>query len=485
MWTPLPRRNPAGSGVRFSPSGFTLLEMVLVLTIVAIISTVLVPVLANPFTVDAYVETDKEMSAIVDAVYGRGEIGDFGYLSSMGALPPATTVDGVPTIDVAALYKQPSDAENPASTIATLNVGGVPAGWNGPYLRSFMPDPVRDSWGSPYRYDFNPANTSQWRITSFGPDRKFGTGDDLILPSSTSWFPTTGELEISLLLARAERRVVPMPDDYLAPVSGGARVPSLVTLTLPSATSAARISCISGAPDARCLGICEVVDANGDTSGFATNTAAAGFRLKCHGINGSSGLPYGVHHLSMTFPQGTVYTDGSRAFETNIVVKHPHASTQILVASDVRPSVELPTWNVTAPVTHSGSPIGGVSIAGVNFGDPAVLVAQGNSNPTLATIRFTGTMELSDDSVQCGLELQKTGTAFSPPPPKVVVQAWNTATGTIVVPFSYEYTIKHDSASGDFDLFSQNVHLQLTRVSATGNCTVATLTPSTLRYVQR
>jgi hypothetical protein len=54
-----------------------------------------------------------------------------------------------------------------------------------------------------------------------------------------------------------------------------------------------------------------------------------------------------------------------------------------------------------------------------------------------------------------------------------------------VVPFSYEYTIKHDSASGDFDLFSQNVHLQLTRVSATGNCTVATLTPSTLRYVQR
>ena len=49
-------------------------------------------------------------------------------------------------------------------------------GWRGPYLKGGLkPDP----WDIPYAYSLDADDPSQYMLSSAGPDRQFGTEDDI------------------------------------------------------------------------------------------------------------------------------------------------------------------------------------------------------------------------------------------------------------------------------------------------------------------
>ena len=50
------------------------------------------------------------------------------------------------------------------------------AAWHGPYVRRAL---AADPWGTPYAYAERGSGYSGYTLTSAGPDRKFGTGDDV------------------------------------------------------------------------------------------------------------------------------------------------------------------------------------------------------------------------------------------------------------------------------------------------------------------
>ena len=69
-------------------------------------------------------------------------------------------------------------------------------GWYGPYVNAGF-DPAgyaSDAWGTAYRYGVAPDGAGQ--IRSAGPDRAFGSADDLVYPPSA--VISTGRLLVNL-----------------------------------------------------------------------------------------------------------------------------------------------------------------------------------------------------------------------------------------------------------------------------------------------
>lgn len=111
-------------------SGHTLVELVLVLVLLGILTSVAAPRLFGLRDIGRAEATRAEMMELRAAIAG----GPGSYAWDVGALPP----------DLGAL------AENP----------GVPAwdrfdrtGWNGPYMSHAAGDYTTDAWDAPYHYD--------------------------------------------------------------------------------------------------------------------------------------------------------------------------------------------------------------------------------------------------------------------------------------------------------------------------------------------
>lgn len=128
-------------------SGFTLVEMVVVITIMTIVAGVAVPVAGKLFNREATKATRTEMRAFDDATRM--------YFADTGVLP---TTAGEFTTD-----------------------SGV-AGWAGPYLSGGVDaaslDFAEDAWDNAYNLSIA---GDVWTLTSNGPDRTAGTTDDLVL----------------------------------------------------------------------------------------------------------------------------------------------------------------------------------------------------------------------------------------------------------------------------------------------------------------
>lgn len=134
---------------RLRNEAFTLIELLLVITIISVLAAVIVPRFFGRSR-EARVVAARQMI-----------VGTFGvaidlFEQDTGRYP--TSDEGL-----AALI------ENPQVT-----------NWRGPYLKSVMVPP--DPWGNPYRYSYPSeltASETLYDIVSAGPDGTFGNNDDV------------------------------------------------------------------------------------------------------------------------------------------------------------------------------------------------------------------------------------------------------------------------------------------------------------------
>ncbi len=128
---------------KIKASGFTMIELVLVIVIIGIISGIATRSLVRVFRNANYTSTMAELTVLAEAMVGNPEIiqnnlrTNYGYVGDMGQLPPTL--------------------EDLVSNVSGLD------GWDGPYIDlGFTDDPdyyKQDAWGNLYVYNL-PSNLS-------------------------------------------------------------------------------------------------------------------------------------------------------------------------------------------------------------------------------------------------------------------------------------------------------------------------------------
>ncbi|UCC78668.1 MAG: type II secretion system protein GspG [Candidatus Zixiibacteriota bacterium] len=117
-------------------SGFTLIELAIIIVILGVIATVGIPVMGNMINASKVSATENELYTLKIALVGKtGDGGIRGYENDVGALPP--TLQG--------LFIKPAGVSdwNRFTKI----------GWNGPYIDGDNGEYMKDAWGAIYVYD--------------------------------------------------------------------------------------------------------------------------------------------------------------------------------------------------------------------------------------------------------------------------------------------------------------------------------------------
>jgi len=126
--------------------GFTLVEMLLVVTIIGILAALVIPKIAGTGERARVTAALADINGGIKSALGQYEVDNGFYPKSLQDL-----------------ITQPSNAKN----------------WHGPYF-----DPPKlpvDPWGNPYVYYFpGKHNASSYDLLSIGPDAKENTEDDVV-----------------------------------------------------------------------------------------------------------------------------------------------------------------------------------------------------------------------------------------------------------------------------------------------------------------
>lgn len=152
--------------------GFTLVEIIVVLAVLAILVGLAVPIALKIFERTAEDTTREEMDNIKKAMLGDPKKlqssfrSDFGFLGDVGCLP--TVLDRLVT-----------QGSLPPWSFNSTNQAG--AGWKGPYITGPAGEEfTKDQLGNPYTYTV-PAGACPLTatLTSNGPDGQPSTADDI------------------------------------------------------------------------------------------------------------------------------------------------------------------------------------------------------------------------------------------------------------------------------------------------------------------
>ncbi len=151
-------------------SGFSLIEIIVVMAIIAVLAGAIVPVLFNRLDQARYERTQQDLQAIYEATMGVPAEDYFGYVGDVGRLPD--------------------------SVAQLIDSTGQGITWNGPYLSLGVSFNTEDIYGMSYVIDPSPI-----QVRSYGQDRtdNNGTGDDLVYPEN----PLTtyqGQLEVQVYI---------------------------------------------------------------------------------------------------------------------------------------------------------------------------------------------------------------------------------------------------------------------------------------------
>ncbi len=122
-------------------SGFSLVELVIIIVVLGILASVAVPMFSNMISSSKISATKSELESLKRAIVGNprvvagGELIDRGYQGDVGTAP-AQLADLV---------------TKPASIVAYNRITRI--GWNGPYIDNNNGDYLKDAWGNNYLYD--------------------------------------------------------------------------------------------------------------------------------------------------------------------------------------------------------------------------------------------------------------------------------------------------------------------------------------------
>ncbi len=136
-------------------SGFSLIEVIVAVTIMAVLAAAVVPVMFNKLDQARYERIFDDLQAIYEASMGNSNEDYFGFVGDVGTLP---------------------------DSVGELTDGtGQGPDWRGPYLALAGGAKFADVYGNPYVIDSIPI-----RVRSYGPDRtdNGGAGDDYVYPEN-------------------------------------------------------------------------------------------------------------------------------------------------------------------------------------------------------------------------------------------------------------------------------------------------------------
>jgi len=123
------------SGIK-GGSGFTLIELAIIIVILGVIATAGIPVMGNMINASKISATEDELNTLKIAIVGKTGAGNIrGYENDIGAPPPA----------LQGLFTKPAGVSNWNKFTKT--------GWNGPYIDGDDGQYLKDAWGVNYVYD--------------------------------------------------------------------------------------------------------------------------------------------------------------------------------------------------------------------------------------------------------------------------------------------------------------------------------------------
>jgi competence protein ComGC len=175
-------------------SGFTLLELVVIVAVLAILAAAVAPSLIQGIGESRIQATRDEARVLYEAMVGNPAEGTtFGFVGDIGRLPNSFTE-----------LVQPGSLPN----YSTGNYRSIGMGWRGPYVNTGTSneDYLTDAFGRNY------TGASSGQVRSAGPDGIFNNADDIVYPPNPP--AISGNVNATVKTIQGGKTVVD-PDGYL------------------------------------------------------------------------------------------------------------------------------------------------------------------------------------------------------------------------------------------------------------------------------